>query len=127
MSKEDRKPLGKAGVTASEAQEKWQRTEEKKIHETVKQWLNLRGIPYVHCRMDKPSTIRNGWPDFTVTYQGRAMCLEIKAAGGVLSTTQKECIAHLERTGTPVKVAYSDGEALEWLRSQIDAIPANEK
>ena len=122
MNPSDRKSLGKAGLTASEAQKKWQRGEERKIHDTVIQWLRLRKIPFIHARMDKPSTIGVGWPDVTVIYRGRALCLELKAPGGRLSEEQTDTLQTLEANGTPCKVAYSDAEALSWLRLMIDAI-----
>lgn len=120
LTPEQRKAIGKAGITATEAQAKYQKVAEKAIHESVRKWLTLRAIPYVHSRMDKASTIRKGWPDFTVLHQGRAYCLELKAPGGVLSDEQKQCLAELETTGTPCKVAYSDAEAISWLKLQID-------
>ena len=78
LTPEQRKALGKAGVTASEAQAKYQRTAEKQIHEAVRRWLSLRQIPFIHSRMDKASTIQKGWPDFTILHKGRAFCLELK-------------------------------------------------
>ena len=119
MDPAERKALGKAGTTSAEAQAKHQRTAEKKIHETVARWLTLHKIPFIHSRMDKASTIRKGWPDFTILCGGRAFCLELKAQGGVLSPEQKQCLADIAATGTPCKVAYSEAEALAWLKQSI--------
>lgn len=122
MSPEDRAKLGKGCVTASEAQTKWRRGEERRMHDVVEAWLRRREIPFVHARMDKASTIAKGWPDFTVVYRGRALCLELKAQGGKPTAEQVETLAILEKTGTPCKIAYSEADALEWLRERIEAI-----
>lgn len=120
MSAEDRRALGKGGQTASEAQRKWQRGEERKLHEGLAQWLRLRGIPHVHGRMDKASTIRKGWPDFTALYGGRAACVELKAPGGRLSAEQEEVLSELAAASVPATVATTLEEAIAFLKAELD-------
>lgn len=112
MSKEDRQSIGQS--TASEAQQKWKKREEKKMHQTFEQDLIRRKWPYIHSRMDKPSTIRKGWPDFTVMHAGKVVCIELKALGGVLSEDQRQCIAELRCDNTPVMVTEDIGEAIRF-------------
>lgn len=128
MSPADRAKLGPAGTLASEAQERWQKREERKMHDELGAFLRLKQIPHIHARMDQKSTIRAGWPDFTCMlrdrfcipqHHARVVCVELKAVGGVLSQAQREVIAELERAGVPVLVATSSGEAIQFIISEL--------
>jgi hypothetical protein len=105
MNPEDR-PLGIAGFTKSEMKDLMEKKNEKAMHDLFSQWLRLNGIPYIHARMDKKSTIQKGWPDFTMLYQGRALCVEFKAMGGAPSEEQESVIQSLTKTGTTVLVCW---------------------
>jgi len=104
----------------SDAKRKWKKREEGKLHTDLIQDLQRRGWGYVHSRMDKSSTIRRGWPDFTVIHMDRVALVEFKAPGGSLSQDQKECIAELRRDGTPVLVTEDMGEAIKFLREYLE-------
>lgn len=66
MSAEDRKALGKAGVTTAEALERANIKSERDLQTQLIEFLRLRGVEDVLCpRMDKKSTINAGWPDLT--------------------------------------------------------------
>lgn len=119
MSPEDRAKLGEAGVTASEAQRKWQGREEAKMHDTVTQWLRLRRIPTIHARMDKASTIRKGWPDITAMWNGRVACSELKAPGGTVSQEQAEVLSELIAAGIAAEVHYSAEAAITFFRFHL--------
>ena len=120
MSPEDRAKLGAEGVTATEALAKWQGREERKIHDTIERWLTLRQLPYIHARMDQKSTIRKGWPDFTVTNAGRVACVEVKAPGGKVSADQSEVLAELIANRTPATVAFSAADAIEFFKTHLN-------
>lgn len=118
----------KLGVqTPSESQQRWQAREERKIHSDLTAWLQCKGVPFIHSRMDKPSTIRKGWPDFTcmngVRWNAkdlsRVCCVEVKAPGGVLSDAQAECIAELKLAHVPVLVAYSAKQAIDFIIGEL--------
>lgn len=107
---------GKAGQTASEAQERWQKGEERKMHEQFSQWLRLNGVPFIVSRFGVRATIRAGWPDFSMWHAGRACLVEMKAPGGKLTAVQKEVLAELELDGTPFLVAESVTAAITFAR-----------
>jgi hypothetical protein len=64
MSKPDRKALGLS--TLEETLCAQQIRQEREMHNLFANWLRLNGVPFIHARMDKKSTIRKGWPDFTL-------------------------------------------------------------
>lgn len=107
-------------VAKSAARNRYERQQEKILHDQLVEDIRRRGWLVVHCRTDKPATIRVGWPDMTVMNKGRAAMLELKAAGGVLSQKQRECIAEIESNGTPVLVTSDLAEAIRFLRSKLE-------
>jgi len=114
MSAADRKAAGQK--TAGEAQAAFVVRSEKKEQDILIQWLHLRGYPFCRARMDKKSTINEGWPDFTVFHNGKVALVEMKVPGGKLSFPQEMCIKALCAEGILVTVCYSAAEAIEWLR-----------
>lgn len=106
----------------SAAQTRWQRQEERQLHKDFEAYLRLRMWPYVHSRMDKPSTIRSGFPDFSIFANGHGVCVEFKAPGGVLSKDQRECISELRAVLTPVLVTTSLADAIHFLRLHLDPL-----
>lgn len=115
----DRKPLGKAGLTHDEAQQKAAVRLERELHEQFTNWLKLHRLPYIHAAMCKKSTIRAGWPDFTVVYGRGVCCVEFKAPGGVVSPDQREVISGLLALGTPVLVTESAAEAIAFTKREV--------
>lgn len=111
MSAEDRKPLGKAGVTREEAEEKAAVKCEKDLHDLFTNWLRLNDLHFIHSRMDRKPTIRAGWPDFTVIRGELVCCIEFKAPGGKLRPEQVKVINELLTTGTPVLITDLFSEA----------------
>jgi hypothetical protein len=106
--------------SASTAQRKWRRGEERKLHDALLTDFRRRGWLVIHSRMDKPSTIAKGWPDLTVIDQGRAVLIELKAPGGVLSADQVGRIAEIEANGTAVLVTESLAEAIRFAREHLE-------
>lgn len=119
MSPEARLIYGKGGMTASEAQVKWQKGEERKMHDQFEKWCTLNSAPFVHSRFDQKATIRAGWPDFSVLRKGRIALIEFKAPGGVLRADQREVLAELERDGTPVAICESVEAAIQFCRAHL--------
>jgi hypothetical protein len=114
-----RATMGKAAMTSSEAQHKWQKGEEKKMHDLFETDMRRRGVIPLHSRMDQKPTIRKGWPDFSLFHGERAVLIEFKAPGGTLSADQKECIAELEAAKVPVLVAYDVGSAIDFVLDRL--------
>lgn len=118
MTPEARRECGQQ--TASEAQHKWQKGEERKMHELFEQDLIRRRWPYIHSRMDRKPTIREGWPDFTVFWGLRFILIEFKAPGGTLREKQKECIDDLTDAHIAVLVTQDVGEAIDFCKKQLE-------
>lgn len=100
IAKPDRKQLGKAGETIEEATARASVKLEREMHDQFAAWLRINGIPFIHARTDLRSTIQKGWPDFTIIFQGRALCIEFKMPNGKLSEAQTACIGTIWATGT---------------------------
>lgn len=113
MRPEDR-PKGSAGMLSSEAQIRYQKTQEKRMHEEFEQWLGHRRheLYWDHSRMDRATRNRVGHPDFVLQRQGRVLNIEFKAEGGKLSEKQSEVHAWLTAIGSVVNVCFSSGDAI---------------
>jgi hypothetical protein len=113
MSEEDRKALGKAGVTATEAQAKESLRLEREDHRQFSQWLNSREIYYLWSRTDKAVTIQVGHPDFTLFHRGLTLFVEFKLIGKKLSLEQDKTREHLTREHFDYFLVYSAEEAIK--------------
>ena len=113
MAPADRMALGRAAMIAAEPTAKYAQRRERKEQTLFSAWLQLRGIPFVRCRTDKRSTIKVGFPDLTVLWDGRAACIEFRAPCGRLSDEQKAMSADLARAHIPLFLAYSCFEGIE--------------
>jgi len=109
MAPEERKPLGKAGALPEEVDVKAAKIAEKKLQEQCESWLRRNNLFYLRMPMHKPTSIRVGWPDYTLVLPGgRAVLIEIKVAGGRVSEDQK--ILHEEYqslTGQKVEIVVN--------------------
>lgn len=95
---------------------------EREMHEQFEAWIKTHypAWPYIHPRMDKPSTIRKGFPDFVILLKGRAFWVEFKTASGKISEDQAQVINELQDTfnqgGVYTSVANAIAAVLEWKR-----------
>lgn len=113
IAKEDRAPLGKAGETIEEATARASVKLEREMHDQFAAWLTLRNIPFIHALTHRKSTIKVGWPDFTLIYHGRTMCVEFKMPDGRLSQEQRNCMNHILSTKTDAWCLTSAKEAID--------------
>lgn len=100
--------------------------DERALHDQFERWLRVHEkgpIPYVHSRMDRKSTIRKGWPDFTIlrgalpyNHSLGSCCVEFKMPGEALTDAQVEVHIELKAASVPVKTCYSVVEAIEFTR-----------
>ncbi len=81
-------------------------------HELFAHYLAKEGLPFIHARMDRESTIQVGWPDFTIVYQGRALCIEFKHGKGKVKPEQTRWLETLNLTGTPAHVCRDIEDAI---------------
>jgi hypothetical protein len=115
MSRKDREALGQN--TAEEAIEKANHALEREEQKIFAQWLGFHHIPFVRARSDKPSTIRVGWPDFSIFRNGKTLFIEMKVYGGVLSKEQGEVAHELTTQGFFYCTERSSSDAIERTRT----------
>lgn len=103
---------------------KWWTGLEKDLHSLFQQECLRREVAYIHSRTDQRSTIRSGWPDFSLFRQvgGKTLsCLvEFKTKTGRLRKDQEECIDELRRLGIEVLVTGDFFEAVEYIKNKLD-------
>jgi hypothetical protein len=109
MSPADRAWLGKAGVTAAEAQVSYDERSEKDLQKNMENYLRQRNLFFIRSRMDKRPTIRKGLPDFTIILPGgMSLLVEAKVEGGVVSADQKKCFDDFwTQTGRVVHIVFN--------------------
>lgn len=137
MDPKDREQFAPAiRLTTSERRAKEETEGEIKMHNKFIDYLRLRKhlFGYIHANPAKRSTIRRGWPDFTVLCKvmlgprpKTAACLiEFKVPGGRLSPDQLECFGELSAAGIDVFVCTTDGDAIaqiiEYFELPVEAL-----
>lgn len=90
MPKETRAPMGKAGMTSDEADEKLRLKSEKQLQEQVANLLRQRNIWFDRSAMHKRTTGTIGKPDFLFAVEGNAIGIECKFGDGKLSDEQQK-------------------------------------
>lgn len=109
MDPEDRKSLGSAGVTFAEAQAKASERDERAVQKLIAQDLNRRDLFFWQSRMDKATRTRKGMPDFMIVLPGgRALAMEVKMPGGLISDDQQKVFTeYWDKTGEVVHIVLS--------------------
>jgi hypothetical protein len=109
----ERKALGKAGMTTSEASDKYAFDTEREMHSKFSSYCLLHGILFEHENPAKRSTACPGWPDYRLFGPGgHFMALEFKVRPNRLTGDQEAVKAELEKRGFRYVVAYSLMEAI---------------
>jgi hypothetical protein len=120
MSAADRRRLGRAGLTAEEAGDKYAMDQEREMHNRFSSYCGLHGILFEHENPSKRSTSRPGWPDFRLfAPSGRFMAVEFKCFPHKLSAEQQEIRAQLEARGFRYLIAYSLVEAIHAVQQHL--------
>lgn len=101
---EDRKRMGKAGVTSAEAQEAADLKSERELQNQIENWFRLNGIPAFRQRMDRKSNMPIGTPDFLVCYKGRFIALECKVGNNEPTIEQMNCLTAIHKAGGTCEV-----------------------
>lgn len=102
-----RKSLGKAGVTAQEAQDKLGEKLERDLQRQIASMLTLHGIEFCSPRMDRRTRIKKSWPDFTFAVNGMACAFEAKRPGEKATQDQSEMHDRMRKNGWRVVVVTS--------------------
>lgn len=109
IPREQRAPLGKAGVTNAEANAKYDAKHERELQNDMVNLLSQRNICFDSLRMDKRTRSKNGRPDFYIFLAtGKYLCVEAKMPTGSLSDDQKKWIDNFwHQTGQVVHIVKS--------------------
>jgi len=107
VSPEDRKRMGKAGLTAEDAKEKGLARAERDLQGEIVQYLNLRGIQVLWHRTDKKSHATVGWPDLTFCKDGVPWGIEVKTDAGRVRPAQYETMRKMTIDGWQCAVVRS--------------------
>lgn len=107
VSAEDRKKLGKAGVTAAEAAEKGLARAERELQGEIVQYLNLQRIEVLWHRTDKKSHATIGWPDLTFCKDGVPWGIEVKTDAGRVRPEQYETMRKMTCNGWQCSIVRS--------------------
>jgi hypothetical protein len=107
VSAKDRAELGKAGLLASEANEKGVARAERELQGEIVQYLNLQGIAVLWHRTDKRSHATIGWPDLTFCKDGVPWGIEVKTSEGRVRPEQYETMRKMGLNGWQVGIARS--------------------
>lgn len=93
--------------------------EELVMHHQFEAWCRMNGLPFIHSRPDRKSTIQAGHPDFTICTGGRAAFVEFKTIAGKLSEDQVLRIAVLMDAGNACYVATDLGSAIQFTKAAL--------
>ena len=111
MSAEDRKSMGRAGVTKPEAEAKGQRRDECALQRLIATFLNREEsngvLTYFWQSTHKKATGRKGTPDFIFCYRGRFCAAEVKYGEGRLRTEQVKVLRKIQECGGAANVVRS--------------------
>jgi hypothetical protein len=120
MRPEDRLPLGKKGALLEELVAKEQAHMEKTLHNLISQYLNLKGIFFIHSQFGKKTRSTPGVPDFVFSIAGHACAIEAKTENGELSRAQEEAITKMRCNGWSVEVCTSIQQAIGFINQPIN-------
>ena len=119
MSEADRKKLGKAGMTASEASAAFAAKNERELQRQIASELLRRSIWFTQSATNKRTTNRVGTPDFLACIKGRFIAIEVKFGAGRLREEQASALADIERNGGAASVVRSFQDFRAFLLSHL--------
>jgi hypothetical protein len=105
MGAKDRQALSKLTPIALTEEDiarlaaKKERETEVEIQDEIERYLRIRGFAFLRPRMDRETTVKIGWPDFTLAPWGIPIAFEVKTDTGKVSPEQERC--HREMTSGP--------------------------
>ena len=117
---EERKRLGRAGMTKAEAQAKYAAGCEKDLKRDVVNEVYRRGGWVFDQPMSKKTRGRPGVPDIIACYRGYFIAIELKAAGGTLRPEQAQEAVAIRKASGRFVLAYTLADVIEALQG-IDA------
>jgi len=121
MPEEERKRLGKAGVTQAEAEAVFKSGQEKDLRKLVWNELNRRSAYIFDQPTNKRTRGRKGTPDLICCYRGRFLGVETKAFHETLRAEQAQEAVAIRKAGGHFVLCFCLADLLEELQ-QIDRI-----
>jgi hypothetical protein len=115
MPPEERKRLGRMGMTNEEARARFVSGQEHKLQALIHNYLQLKGIYYESDRMDKRTSGKKGRPDFRCCFNGYFVALEAKADGETLTAEQAREANRIRANGGKYAVCYTLQDAIQAL------------
>ena len=88
---------------------------ELQLHDSILRECDRRGWLVVHARMDEPTTVARGVPDFIIFADGLVLLIECKTKIGKLTCDQLAWHAWAKKMGQTVHVVRSIDEFLSLL------------
>jgi hypothetical protein len=119
----ERKKMGKAGMTTEECRQKFIRGQEIELQKLCMNWLCLHKIYFEWDRTDKRTSGKRGRADFRACVLGYWLSIECKADGEPLSREQAQEAVKLRNSGGRFVLAY----CLDDLIEAIQGIHADDK
>lgn len=117
----ERKRLGRAGMTVEEAQETFNRGQERILKGHALNELNRRGAWIFEQPMSKKTRGRRGVPDIIGCYRGYFFAVELKASGEPLRPEQGQEAARIRKASGQFILGYCLDDIIEGLQ-HIDRI-----
>ena len=97
---------------------------ERDLHDQIEALCRARGWLYVHSRMDAPSTIAVGHPDFTMFLPGAmTVFLECKRPGEKATTEQLAKLAHARKLGFTAEIVEDMPATLAIIDHCLKSVP----
>jgi hypothetical protein len=94
---------------------------ERDLHDDIETYCRMRFYLVCHSRMDRPSTIAVGFPDFVIFMPGRNVCfLEAKKRGAKATTAQFAKLAHARKLGFVAEIVDNLADAIEAMRKAMN-------
>lgn len=112
---EERKRLGRSGMTRAEAQAKYAAGREKELKGDVVNELNRRGAWIFDQPMSKKTRGRPGVPDIIGCYRGFFFSIELKTAGETLRADQAREAVDIRKAGGRFVLAFCVSDVIEAL------------
>ncbi len=99
---------------------------EKELHDRILEECAARGWLVIHSRMDMPSNVGIGVPDFAVFCAGgRVLLVEAKTRDGKLTPKQRAWLAWAQKLGHLACVARSFNDFVKFA-AQCSSVPAQQ-
>lgn len=110
MNPADRKAIGQQ--TTDEAEEAYNARIERYEDKIFANYLRLKEFLFLRANPARKSTIKPGWPDYTIFHAGHVLFIELKSPGKNLRPDQDEVCKQLTLEGFPVHVCHSAKDAI---------------